>query len=677
MLVLLFTLSGTVFATDQPLSTEETAIRVREIIELRTTNSETYLMSDGTRQCVVFSDDKYYETGNSLQLIDNSIVAESSSDKLAATGSSVSRYQNKANSHKTTFSGSGTPYISMEKDGYSVSFSPTVASATLSLASAASRSFAPASSNISIGKVNDCAPLSAIAHTGSNTATYADVFTDTDLVYVVKNNALKEYIILNSDSAPNAFSFTYTMDGLTLQNVEGSLCFTDPKGTPIFTLGNLFAVDARGAFTEAVTYSYTTNAYTGTATVTVTLDEEYLSAADRAFPVVIDPTIMISSVYTADAFVSSYYPNTNYYTGFHLRTGFDADYGIRRSYIKFNIPDTVPLDDILFATLEVQKSYGSTPSVRAYRVTGNWSSSTIKWNNKPGYTLDGGSTTSSVQSNGVWYTMYVTNIVKAWANTSTPNYGFLLKDLIEDDPNHYALFYSSDCDDGYRPELAIDYMVHNDTEEEDDPTPYVDAWLMANNLDLYDRWHQPIDTHSFFQPVSNFVAEYRNGDVSTEHYSSVSKETIIDRMQSANIFIILTHGRLDGIQLNNATNESEKVWLSSSDLVGVDLSNLDFVILIACETTSRSGGNAPVEFVEQLTDCGVGTVLGFTGIVQADDAMLYIQNIFNITAQMYEQEGFCRTIGEVVNILRQNSSYEGNSNGMASVKGESGYRLIP
>ena len=49
ILVLLLTMAGTVFAADQQLSTEETATRVREIIELRTTNSETYLMSDGTR----------------------------------------------------------------------------------------------------------------------------------------------------------------------------------------------------------------------------------------------------------------------------------------------------------------------------------------------------------------------------------------------------------------------------------------------------------------------------------------------------------------------------------------------------------------------------------------------------------------------------------------------------
>lgn len=631
MIVMLFTISGTVLATDQQLSTDETATRVREIIELRTTNSETYLMSDGTRQCVVFSDDKYYETGNALRLIDNSIVAESPSEKLSASGTSVTYYKNAANSHKTTFSGSGTPEISIEKDGYSVSFSPSVASATLSSASTASRSFAPASSNISIGKVNDCAPLNEVAFTGSNTATYEDVFTDTDLVYVVNNNALKEYIILNSTAAPNAFSFTYTMQGLTLQTVEGALCFTDSEGIPVFTLGNLFAVDARGAFTEAVTYSYITNPRTGAATITVTLDEEYLSSADRAFPVVIDPTISISSVQTADACVCSKYPTTNYYTGYTLRTGYDDDYGIRRSYIKFNIPDTVPLNDITYATLEIEKVSGATPNVRAYRVTGSWSSNTITWNNKPGYTLTGGSNTSSVQSNGTWYTMYVTNVVKAWANAATPNYGFLIEDLIEDDPDQWTTFYSSDADSPHKPELYIFYVISDDSGDDSPPvdtTPFVDAWLMAFDTVEYDIFEGYVYFNGFFEATIDFVENYRQGTVSTNYYTATTKEALISNMQHCNMFFIGTHGTQNSLQL------ADNLVISSSDFVGVDLSNLEFVMLYACECAKGglTNNNTADNLVEQLVDSGVETVVGFEIEIPISENKAYAEQFRRVAA---------------------------------------------
>ena len=66
--------------SDSDASVAETAIsgevtRVREDVSLRTTNSETYLLSDGTYECVVYAEDKYYtDENNTLVRIDNSIV---------------------------------------------------------------------------------------------------------------------------------------------------------------------------------------------------------------------------------------------------------------------------------------------------------------------------------------------------------------------------------------------------------------------------------------------------------------------------------------------------------------------------------------------------------------------------------------------------------------------------
>ena len=240
MFVMLFTMPGTVFAINEIISTEEAVFRVREIEGLRTTNSETYLLSDGTYQCVVFAEDKYYEAeNNTLQLIDNAIVEEVSAGDVSVSSSAgrSSRYKNTANAHKTVFSGSGTPEISIEKDGYAIAFSPVTASSSIFSTFQCQN---PASSNISVGRVENCAPLSAITPTGNDTATYQNVFTDTDLVYVVKNSALKEYIVLNSTDSPNIFSFTYTMTDLTLQAVDGRLYFTNAQGEAVFALGSLF-----------------------------------------------------------------------------------------------------------------------------------------------------------------------------------------------------------------------------------------------------------------------------------------------------------------------------------------------------------------------------------------------------------------------------------------------------
>lgn len=56
-LVVLFTSSAFASAVDST-TMDETATRVQEVASLRETNSETYLLSDGTYECVVYAYDK-------------------------------------------------------------------------------------------------------------------------------------------------------------------------------------------------------------------------------------------------------------------------------------------------------------------------------------------------------------------------------------------------------------------------------------------------------------------------------------------------------------------------------------------------------------------------------------------------------------------------------------------
>ena len=63
--------------TATPLSTvqEDEPYRTAEVRELRKSNSDSYLLSDGTYECVVYAYDKYYQDDfGSYVEIDNSIV---------------------------------------------------------------------------------------------------------------------------------------------------------------------------------------------------------------------------------------------------------------------------------------------------------------------------------------------------------------------------------------------------------------------------------------------------------------------------------------------------------------------------------------------------------------------------------------------------------------------------
>lgn len=173
-IALLVSLSGPAFATGSgavPAGTVERT-RLQEVVSLRETNSETYLMSDGTYQCVVYAEDKYYrDAENELQLIDNSIKLDTS-----AVLSTDRKYKNTANAFDVSFSNSQVPEISIEYQGSKLTFS------AVSLTAQKDDPLATKGSAVSVGAVKNCDVLSKLTYTGSNTITYSGVFANTDLV---------------------------------------------------------------------------------------------------------------------------------------------------------------------------------------------------------------------------------------------------------------------------------------------------------------------------------------------------------------------------------------------------------------------------------------------------------------------------------------------------------------
>lgn len=597
VVILLLPSSICAFATNDTISSSEKAMRVREAVELRTENSETFLLSDGTYQCVVYAEDKYYkDDSNTLSLIDNTIIADTASP---------GHYRNTANDFDVSFSDNGTPKVSIEKGGVSINFIPSNA---YSIARA-NKQISPRSSQIAVGKIENCKPLNALTATGNNTVMYSDVFTDTDLVYVVKNTALKEYIVLGSNAAPNQFSFMYKMNGLSLQTIDGTPCFTDKEGAIVFSLGKLFAVDANGVYTDNVTYSYTVDDKE-TAVITVILDEDYLTSAERVFPVIVDPTISTVDS-SSETFVASNFSSTNWDIAEFMAIGKSSFYGTCRSYLSFSLPSSLMGCDIITASLEVAKDGGSPTYLKTYRCTGSWSAKTLTWENKPGYTTTNASGIAIPQSDGVWYTMFVTSIVQSWLHGTYSNNGFVLASTNETSTNYFSSFCTTEMDSTYSPRLCITYNV--------------DAWLLALDSVEYDAYGNRVYFSAYFDEIKNFVVNYRQGYTNTSNFTSMSTATMISRMQTPNILFIATHGSKTTLRRSTSGDV-----LSMSDLTGVDLSNLDFVMLYAC-SCAKGGIDGTVDnMAEKLIQCGAKTVIAFT-----EDISMTEFDVFS--AQLVEQ----------------------------------------
>lgn len=428
------------------------AVRVEEIEEKRTANSDTYLMSDGQYQCVVYAEDKYYTNEeNKYVEIDNSIV------KIPDSKTEY-KYVNKESSTKTYFTNGTVPKVKIEHGGRSISFEALAADRvkdgenqdiTESAAAETARK-----SILVVGAKSSAEALKDIAPVHRNSATYHSVYASTDITYIVQNKAVKEFIILNEANAQNSFAFKFELNGMTAEQTEkGEILFKDGKET-VFELGRLFAKDAAGAYTTDLTYSL--RQMREYAVITVTLSEEYASSADRVYPIVIDPTVMVSgSDSTYDTYISSSYPDSNYYLSTTLRTGRDSTYGICRTYIKFDLPN-ISSSSVTNANIALEKESGATPSLVANKVISSWGSSWLTWTDMASFTSEV-SSGNSYQYSGNWYRMDVTDMVKAWLAGSYPNYGVVVRSNSETTNGTGTLFYSSDSVSPHRPELNITY----------------------------------------------------------------------------------------------------------------------------------------------------------------------------------------------------------------------------
>ena len=412
------------------------AKRVYELTELRETNSQTYQLSDGTRECVVYAEDKYYKTADGqLAAIDNTITKASYS-----AGGKQYAFRNTSAGTLVYFT-EDQPDILIEHGGNKLSFS-----------------------------LNDARPVRAVQGGsreyrelfdyriyGSESLLYPDCLPDTDLIYTVNNSGLKEYLLVKSQSSPGEFIFTFTKDryGFTLCE-DGTVSIKDVAGNEVFALGRLFAVDANGAYSEALTYEIA-DADADTVRIKIKLSGDYLNDPSRAFPVLIDPSVTVTGASsTYDSYVASSNPTSNYYMDTYVRTGKDSTNGITRTYIKFTLPSGIDASALSYAYIRMKYNSGSTPTVKANRVTGSWSSSSITWNNKPGYTTTNSSAVGTLLSNN-WYAYYVTSIVNKWLNGTYTNYGFALVDTNESSTSHWTKFYSSDASSPNKPELVIVY----------------------------------------------------------------------------------------------------------------------------------------------------------------------------------------------------------------------------
>ena len=118
-----------------------------------------------------------------------------------------------------------------------------------------------------------------------------------DFTYSLTGSGVKEDIVVREKADIYRYSFLLRMENVTAEfdEEEKRIAFMDlENGEEVFHIPAPFMSDADGNLSADVSYDVRT-LDSGEIFLTVTADSEWINAEERAFPVVIDPQIKLSS----------------------------------------------------------------------------------------------------------------------------------------------------------------------------------------------------------------------------------------------------------------------------------------------------------------------------------------------------------------------------------------------
>lgn len=455
-----------------------------ELKELRTPNAKAFRQPDGTVLWKIYPSDIHYkdENGN-FEEIDLAVV-DNTDDKL----NDGYKYKNGANSWSVYFADirSNEDYITiMNKD------------AGVGIRAVSANDISKVIKTKDLAQAESQYQDAAIGN--NNMVAYLNVFDGADLYYTILDDCLKEDIVIREYSGQNTFQFDLSVNGLEMSEEETGYTFINKNGVKsLFIAKNSFMFDGNGKYSEGVSCA-AEHISEDLVRLTVTADREFLESSDTVFPVVIDPTYTISGgSVTYDSYVSSANPGTNYYLNNYLRTGRDTTYGIRRTYIKFDLSSVEITSPLVSAKLKLTKyTSAGTLSMRAKKCDSGWQSSTITWNNMP----SGTSVSTTTTVNGSVYTMNfgAPSFISNWLSYPSTNYGFIIYDYVENDNNVWGTFYSSDYGTAaYRPVLEIVTGY---------PSQYVDLAITCDGAYRYGNSDWSTDAHDVVEEADDALSD--------------------------------------------------------------------------------------------------------------------------------------------------------------------------
>ena len=172
---------------------------------------------------------------------------------------------------------------------------------------------------------------------------FDNVMDGVSLLYQNYGYNVKESIIIEKPQEQYAYSFVLNLQGLTpTLEADGSVLLRGADGEPVYEIPAPYLADADGA-TSLEDAAYKLERISDGYLLTVEADPEWMNAPERAYPVTLDPTILLHNkgnvltTFIRSAWPGSVAPNSaDQFVGYRANEGYDAC----NIYVQFaNLPE--------------------------------------------------------------------------------------------------------------------------------------------------------------------------------------------------------------------------------------------------------------------------------------------------------------------------------------------------
>ena len=463
---------------DTETAAEENPEIVTELAEGRGRFQKEYLLSNGQRMLAVYPTAVHYEENGEWKEIDNTLRREQRGSEDV--------YRNTAGAWDVALPASldGGSAVELTKDEGTLRFyftgelngrtdvvsdsadaSPDADDVQTEVSTAVENvqtsSLQVASPELSFSE--DDKTLEATISDKLNTgASYAEVYRGVDVRYDLQSDILKESIVIRSASdSREGYRYLLQTGELTLTLQEdGSVdAMSADSETPVFHMPAPYLYDANGRYNDEIQVKLTQQA-AGAYELTYLLPQEWMNAAERAYPVVLDP-IVEADLRAKNIQDQTVAPgkNFNYLWGM-VEAGYYAPYGVERFYMQYvDLPALTSADVVVQASISLYKLQKSSKSsqVNVHHVSGSWDSRTLQWSNRPDYDSRV-QDYLMVQDTG-WYTWDITDIAQKWYQTGNNGMLFKMPDSVENAAKEeWTQFCSADYSAAALPVLYITYI---------------------------------------------------------------------------------------------------------------------------------------------------------------------------------------------------------------------------